>query len=91
MGWSTFQERIDKTKINYRVRLKHMNDKRWAKKVFEWRGNKSTFRKETNRNMRRTDMKIINNDENFYIKINGEIVDGGRKIQSRVKKEVKKD
>ena len=40
MGWSTFQERIDKTKINYRLRLEHMSDKRWAKKVFEWRGNK---------------------------------------------------
>ena len=45
MGWSTFQERIDKTKINYRVRLEHMSDKRWAKKIFEWRGNKSTFKK----------------------------------------------
>ena len=32
MGWSTFQERIDKTKLNYRVRLEHMSDKRWAKK-----------------------------------------------------------
>ena len=43
MGWSTFQERTDKTKIDYRVRLEHMNYKRWAKKVFKWRGNKSTF------------------------------------------------
>ena len=64
MGWSTFQERIDKTKINYRVRLEHMSDKRWAKKVFEWRGNKSTFKKETNRNM-----KIVNNTENMDITI----------------------
>ena len=62
MGWSTFQERIDKTKINYRVRLEHMNDKRWAEKIFEWRGNKSTFRKETNRNKKRIDMKIVNNE-----------------------------
>ena len=88
-GRSTFQERIDKTKIKYRIRLEHMNDKRWAKKVFKWRGNKSTFRKETNRNMR-IDMKITNNDENLEIKINGEIVEGERKIQNRVKKEVKK-
>ena len=65
MGWSTFPERIDKTKINYRVRLEHLNDKRWAKKVFEWRGNKSTFSKETNRNKKRIDMKIVNNDENL--------------------------
>ena len=36
-------------------------------------------------------MKIINNDENLAIKINGEIVEGERKIQNRVKKEVKKE
>ena len=67
-----------------------MNDKRWEKKVFKWKGNKSTFRKEANRNMKRTGMKIVNNDENLDIKINGEIVEGERKIQNRVKKEVKK-
>ena len=90
MGWSTFQERIDKTKINYRVRLEHMNDKRWTKQVFKWRGDKSTFRKETNRNMKRTDMKIVNNDENLGIKIKGERVGEERKIQNRVKKRSKK-
>ena len=66
-----------------------MNDKRWAKKVFKWRGNRSTSRKETNRNMKRTDMKIVNNDGNLDIENNGEIVEG-KKIQNRVKKEVKK-
>ena len=74
MRWSTFQERIDKTKTNYRVRLEHMNDKRWAKKVFKWRESKSAFRKETNRNMRRIDTKIVNNDENLNITIKGERV-----------------
>ena len=42
-----------------------MNNKRWAKKIFKWRGNKSTFRKETNRNITRIDMKITNNDETW--------------------------
>ena len=40
MGWSTFQERIHITKINYRVRLKHMNDKRWARKFSNGEGTK---------------------------------------------------
>ena len=91
MGWSTFQERIDKTKINYRVRLEHMSDKRWAKKVFEWRGNKSTFKKETNRNMKTIDMKIVNNTENVDITIKGQRVGEERKIQNRVKQEIKKE
>ena len=90
MGWSTFQERIDKTKINYRVRLEHMSDKRWAKKVFEWRGNKNTFKKETNRNMKTIDMKIVNNTENIDITIKGQRVGEERKIQNRVKQEIKK-
>ena len=42
--------------------------------------------------MRRINMKITINDENLLeIKINGEIVEGERKIQNRVKKEVKKE
>ena len=90
MGWSTFQERIDKTKINYRVRLEHMSDKRWAKKVFEWRGSKSTFKKETNRNMKTIDMKIVNITENMDITIKVQRVGEERKIQNRVKQEIKK-
>ena len=90
IGWSTFQERIDKTKIKYRIRLEHMNDRRWAKKIFKWRGKKSAFRKETNRNMR-IDMKITNNDENFEIKMNRGIVERERKVQNGVIKAVKKE
>ena len=62
-----------------------MSDKRWARKVFEWRGNKITFRKETNRNM-----KIVNNNENMDITIKGQRVGEERKIQNRVKQEIKK-
>ena len=40
--------------------------------------------------MKRIDMKIVNNGKNLDMKINGEIVEGERKIQNRVKKEVKK-
>ena len=68
-----------------------MSDKRWAKKVFELRGNKSTFRKETNRNMKIIDMKIVNNDENLDITVKGERVGEERKIKNRVKQEIKKE
>ena len=68
-----------------------MSDKRWAKKVFEWRGNKSTFRKETNRNMKIIDMKIVNNNENMDMTIKGQRVGKERKIQNRVKQEIKKE
>ena len=72
MGWSTFQERIDQSKIQYRIRLEYMNNKRWARKIFKWKGRKSSFRKETNRAMKCLDMKIVNNGEEIDIKIKGE-------------------
>ena len=68
-----------------------MSDKKWARKVFEWRGNKSTFRKETNRNMKIIDMKIVNNNENMDITIKGQGVGKERKIQNRVKQEIKNE
>ena len=90
IGWSTFEERVDKAKINYRIRLEHMNQKRWAKKVFEWKGNKSMFKKQTNKSMNQIGMKIERNNNKKQIKINGEKVEGERKIQDVVKKEVQK-
>ena len=77
MGWSALQERKDKTKIKYRVRLEHKNDKRWAKKIFKWRGRKNRLHSEKkHRNMRRIDMKITSNDEDLEMKVNGEKVEG---------------
>ena len=68
-----------------------MNDKRWAKKIFKWRGRKSTFRKETDRNMIRIDMKITSNNEDLEIEVNGEKVEGEKEKSKTVKKEVKKE
>ena len=48
MGFSTFEERIDKTKIKYRVRLQHMNEKKWVRKIFKWRNRLGKF-KQTNK------------------------------------------
>ena len=34
MGWSTFEERLSKGKLKYKVRLEKMDRHRWAKKVY---------------------------------------------------------
>ena len=90
MGWSTFEERIDKAKINYRIRLEHMDGKRWAKKIYDWKGRKSKFNKQTNNNMKKIGMKIINSNNGKEIKLNGETLEGERRIQEKVKKEIQK-
>ena len=67
-----------------------MEEKRWAKKVFNWRKRDSKIRKQSNRKMGKINMKIIENRGNFEIKINEEIVNGTeKKIANKVKKEVK--
>lgn len=35
MGWSTFRERLAMAVLRYRVRLKRMDECKWAK-VYEW-------------------------------------------------------
>ena len=91
MGWSSFEERIDKAKIKYRLRLEHMNEKRWAKKVFKWRKGYCKFGKETKRRMNKINMKISEIGENREIRINEEEMEGEgeKKIANRVNKEVK--
>ena len=89
MGWSSFEERIDQAKIKYRLRLEYMDEKRWAKKVFQWRKRDSKIRKQTNRRMKKINMKITENNDNLQIKINDETVDGTeKKIANKVKKEI---
>ena len=34
MGWSTFEERILKNVLNYKVRLENLEDSRWVRKVY---------------------------------------------------------
>ena len=90
MGWSTFEERMEKTKINYRIRLEHMEEKRWAKRIFNWKGRNSKFKKQSNMCMNKIGMKITTSNNDKEIKLNGVVLDGERKIQGKVKKEVKK-
>ena len=45
MGWSSFEERIFKGELKYKIRLEKMRDVRWAKKVYLESGTKSKWNK----------------------------------------------
>lgn len=68
MGWSSFEERVDKAILKYRIRLNFMREDRWPKKVFNWRNNKGKINKDFKKRV----------DEN-NIQINREI--GARNIR----------
>ena len=49
MGWSTFEERLCKGKLKYKVRLEKMDRHRWAKKVYLNTGTKSSWNRNCSR------------------------------------------
>ena len=91
MGWSTFEERINMTKIKYRVRLEQMESSKWAKKVFIWRNRNSKFVKETNNSMKQIEMKIVETQGEKEILLEGNKIEGNeKKIGNIIKKEIQK-
>lgn len=58
-GWSSFEERIDKGALRYRVRLEKMNGDRWARKVFEWSKQSSKWNKMCNKRIEKYGMRGI--------------------------------
>ena len=52
-GWSTFEERVAKGVLRYRMRLERMNQNRWARKVYEWTSLKSRWKKMSDKAMER--------------------------------------
>ena len=43
MGWSSFEERLFKGKLKFKVRLENMDGNRWARKIYIETGTKSKF------------------------------------------------
>ena len=43
MGWSTFEERLFKGKLKYKIRLEKMEELRWAKNMYQESGVKSRW------------------------------------------------
>ena len=58
MGWSTFKERIDKGILGYILRLEEMEERSWARKVYEFSKDGSRWSKMCRRLERRYDGQI---------------------------------
>ena len=46
MGWSTFEERLMKAKLRYKVRIERMDENRWVKLISDVVGGKSKWKRE---------------------------------------------
>ena len=46
MGWSTFEERIMKSKLRFKIRIERMDENRWVKKVSQSAGSGSRWMRE---------------------------------------------
>ena len=90
MGWSTFEERIDKSMIKYKLRLECMEENRWPKKVFNWREGKGVWNREVRKRLNKYNITFERRGYENIISINEEVVEGSnikiiKKIEERVK------
>ena len=82
-GWSTFEERIGKAVLKYKVRLEKMPEKRLARRVYEWVGRDSKWTKASVRWEKKNGLEGFTNPEELQRK--SEAV-----LQRRVNDNVKK-
>ena len=57
MGWSTFEERLMKNQLKYKIRLERMNNKRYAKKVYHEIGKGGKWIQSCGRNVKKCGLK----------------------------------
>merc|ERR1711911_222220 len=86
MGWSSFEERVDKAKIKYKWRLENMNDKRWAKKIYNWTENKGKTQNDYNKKLRKYDIKILGTRERKKVLIENKEITKQNKINKEIDK-----
>ena len=77
MGWSTFKERIEKAKINYRLRIEFSRNETWIKKIWNWRKEKGSTNKNWKKILRKYNININNNEG--YIEINNQMIEYNEK------------
>ena len=89
MGWSSFEERLDKTKMKYFVRLQFMNENRWTKKIYYWNKNVCTVVKEYRDRMLKLHMHIWKQQDEVRLAIEGEeFIEGERQMNRKIKKNI---
>ena len=79
MGWSSFEERVDKAKTKYRMRLEVMEENRWPKRVLQWTQRKSKTIKDTNRRLKKLDMTIRKEGDREVIKVGERVIQRNEK------------
>ena len=79
MGWSSFEERVNKAKIGYEVRLEKMDENRWAKKILNWTRRSSKFIAEGKRRKNKEKIGIEREGNEIKVNIEGKIVQGQEK------------
>ena len=57
MGWSTFEERLMKNQLEYKIRLERMNNKRYARKVYNEIGKGGKWIQSCGRNVKKCGLK----------------------------------
>ena len=90
MGWSLFEERIEKGKMKYKMRLEFMNENRWAKKVYNWTEGKGKLGNDYKRKLKKYNIQIknINGNKNITIGLR-EVENPKKRIHKEINKVVK--
>ena len=89
MGWSSSEERMDKTKFKYQVRLELMDENRRVKKIYKWNRNTSTVIKEYRNRIWKRNMDIREQQEEIKLTIEGkEFIEGEKQMNRRIKKNI---
>ena len=92
MGWSSFEERVNKAKIGYEVRLERMDENRWAKKILNWSRRSSKFIAEGKKRKNKEKIGIEREGNEIKVKIEEKIIQGQEKqLIRRVKNQIKKN
>ena len=84
-GWSTFDERIGKAVLQYKVRLGKMDEDRWARRVYEWACRGSKWEKASNQwekkcgmqGFTRSEMMVVNSEKEIKRKVKDKIQEKG--------------
>ena len=91
MGWSSFEERVNKTKMKHQVKLEFMDENRWAKKIYRWNRNTSRVINDYRNRMLKLNMIVREYQEEIKLSIEGEeFIEGENQMNRRMRNDIEK-
>ena len=90
MGWSTFNERVEKAKMKYYMRLDYMDGARWPKKVMKWTEERGKTIKDYKRRVRKLGIPWQEEEERERQLRRGERTRTEMQMNKTIEKEVKR-